>query len=49
MADFDAEELGRGDADDGEDMAVEAHGAAGNRGILGELGLPKGITDDGSR
>jgi hypothetical protein len=28
-------------------MAVEAHGAAGNRGILGELGLPEGIADDG--
>src|SRR5262249_18490478 len=49
VADFDAEELGRGDTDDGEDMAVEAHGAAGNRGILGELGLPEGITDDGGR
>src|SRR5262249_38623735 len=48
VADFDTEELGRGDADDGKDMAVEAHGAAGNRRIQGELGLPEGITDDGS-
>jgi hypothetical protein len=47
VPDFDAEELGRGDADDGEDMAVETDGAAGNRGILSELGLPEGITDDG--
>jgi hypothetical protein len=28
-------------------MAVEAHGTAGDRGVLGELGLPEGITDDG--
>src|SRR5258708_16599063 len=48
MADFDAEELGCADADDGEDTAVQAHGAVGNRGILAELGFPEGITDDGA-
>src|SRR5207247_1934272 len=43
----DAEEFGRGDADDGEDGAIEAERAADGGGVHAEAAAPIGVADDG--